>query len=81
MLPTASYTLNQLYLLSELASGFTCTWESQTLALAVDLDQKTIRVSLSLSVYIYNIYIYMCARIYTEIYKRLESLLEALQAS
>jgi len=56
VLPTASYALNQLYLLSELASGFTCTWEGQTLALGGWFRQEN-HTCLSLFIYIY---IYIC---------------------
>ena len=62
VLPTASYALNQLYLLSELASGFTCTWESQTLALGCWFRPEN-HTCLSLS-----LYIYMCVQGYTQRY-------------
>ena len=62
VLPTASYALNQLYLLSELASGFTCTWESQTLALGGWFRPEN-HTCLSLS-----IYIFICVQGYTQRY-------------
>ena len=59
VLPTASYALNQLYLLSELASGFTC---SQTLAFGGWFRPEN-HTCLSL-------YIYICVQGYTQRYTK-----------